>query len=191
MLPSSRFAGRSPNPALAGRSPFANCTRRSIQADGQKIAPGVRNARAAPSPATLRALPNRALYPDCARTHRHGRHRVARPWALERVRRHQPLPHPLGLWRARHRVVAELHSALHRPFQESASTRPVGRACAPKRPRTNAAVPINRLDRGSEDLRWPCPALRETLTTPSRLSGSSAAEPIGPQSERSLSAKLV
>ena len=54
MLPSSRFAGRSPNSALAGRSPFAICTRRSIQADGHKIAPGVRNARAAAiSPATL------------------------------------------------------------------------------------------------------------------------------------------
>ena len=39
MLPSSRFAGRSPNPALAGRSPFANCTRRSIQADGHKSLP--------------------------------------------------------------------------------------------------------------------------------------------------------
>ena len=147
MLPSSRFAGRSPNPALAGRSPFAICTRRSIQADGHKIAPGVRNARAAAtSPATLRALPNRALDPDCARTHRHGRHRSARPWALERARRHQPLPHPLGIWRARHRVVAELHSALHRPFQEAASTRPVGRACSTQRPRTNAVVPINRLD---------------------------------------------
>ncbi|MDQ6818901.1 MAG: hypothetical protein M3076_00955 [Actinomycetota bacterium] len=37
-------------------------TRRSIEADGHKIAPGVRNARAvATSPATLRALPNRAL----------------------------------------------------------------------------------------------------------------------------------
>jgi hypothetical protein len=54
MLPSSRFAGRSPNPALAGRSPFAICTRRSIEADGHKIAPGVRNARAAAtSPATF------------------------------------------------------------------------------------------------------------------------------------------
>jgi hypothetical protein len=41
-------------------------------------------------------------------------------------------------------MVAELHSAIHRPFQESASTRPVGRACPAKRPRTNAAVPITR-----------------------------------------------
>jgi hypothetical protein len=146
MLNASIIALRRPfaKPAFAGRSPVAYCTGRSIQADGHKIAPGVRNAPAAATwPATLRALPNRALYPDCARTHRHGRHRVARPWALERARRHQPLPHPLGVWRAIHRVVAELHSALHRPFQESASTRPVGRACSPQRPRTNAAVPIN------------------------------------------------
>jgi hypothetical protein len=33
---------------LAGRSPFAYCTRRSIQADGHKIAPGVRDARGLP-----------------------------------------------------------------------------------------------------------------------------------------------
>src|ERR1039458_5841841 len=55
-----------------------------------------------------------------------------------------------GTATARHRVVAELRSALHRPFQESASTRPVGRACPPSRPRTNAAVPMNRWERGSE-----------------------------------------
>jgi hypothetical protein len=39
MPSSSRFTGRSPNPASAGRSPFATCTRRSIEADGHKIAP--------------------------------------------------------------------------------------------------------------------------------------------------------
>jgi len=42
MLPSSRFAGRSPKPGSAVRSMFAICTRRSIQADGNKVAPGVR-----------------------------------------------------------------------------------------------------------------------------------------------------
>ena len=63
-------------------------------------------------------------------------------------------------------MVAELHSALHRPFQESASTRPVGRACPAQRPRTNAAVPITRF--GSSGQR---PTLassrptRKTLTT--------------------------
>ena len=41
-------------------------------------------------------------------------------------------------------MVAELHSALHRPFQESASTRPVRQACPAQRPRTNAPVPITR-----------------------------------------------
>jgi hypothetical protein len=46
-------------------------------------------------------------------------------------------------------VVAELHSAVHRPFQKSASTRPVGRPRAPQRPRTDAAIPINRLDRAN------------------------------------------
>jgi hypothetical protein len=132
-----------------------------------QTAPGVRKARAAAtSPATLRALPNRALDPDCARTHRHGCDCVASPWAVERARRNQPLPHPLGVSRARHRVVAELHSALHRPFQESASTRPVGRACSPQRPRTNAAVPITRFGPWARDPRRRCPALRENADDP-------------------------
>jgi hypothetical protein len=134
-----------------------------------QTAPGVRTARAAAtSPATLCAPPNRAVHPDCARTHRHGRDCVASPWALKRARRHQPLPHPLGACRARHRMVAELHSALHRPFQESASTRPVGRACPAQRPRTNAAVPITRFGSWVKDPRWPCPALRENAHNPSR-----------------------
>ena len=41
-------------------------------------------------------------------------------------------------------MVAELHSALHRPLQESASTRPVRQACPAQRPRTNAPIPITR-----------------------------------------------
>jgi hypothetical protein len=135
-----------------------------------QTAPGVREARtAATSPATLCALPNRALHPDCARTHhRHGRDCVARPWAPKRARRHQPLPHPLGVtvrdigwWLSYIR-----RFILHRPFQESASTRPVGRVCSPQRPRTNAAVPITRFGSRVRDPRWPCPVLRENADNP-------------------------
>ena len=134
-----------------------------------QTAPGVREARAAAtSRATLCPLPKRALHPDCARTHRHGRDCVASPWTVKRVRRHQPLPHPLGACRARHRMVAELHSAIHRPFQESASTRSVGRSCPAKRPRTNAVVPITRFGSRVRDPRWPCPALRENADSPNR-----------------------
>ena len=133
-----------------------------------QTAPGVRKARAAAtSPATLCALPNRAVYPDCARTQRHGGDCVASPWPLTRARHHLPLPHPLGACHARHRMVAELHSALHRPFQESASTRPVGLACPTQRPRTNAAVPITRFGSWVRDQRWPCPALRGQRRQPS------------------------
>jgi hypothetical protein len=65
-------------------------------------------------------------------------------------------------------MVAELHSAIHRPFQESASTRPVGRACPPQRPRTNAAVPITRSGSRVRNPRWPCHALRENADNPNR-----------------------
>jgi hypothetical protein len=70
------------------------------ESDGLRTAPCARKAwAAATSPATLRALPTRAVHPGCARTHRRGRSRVARPWALERGGRHRPLPHPLGACR--------------------------------------------------------------------------------------------
>jgi hypothetical protein len=70
------------------------------ESDGHRTAPGAGKARAAAtSPATLRALPTRALHSGCARTHRRGRSRVARPWALERGRRNRPLPHRLGACR--------------------------------------------------------------------------------------------
>ena len=172
----SRSAGSDSGSTLSSRSRAdKGKARRSRSARGvvsgsdgyNQTAPGVRKARAAAtSPATLCAPPNRAVHPDCARTHRHGRDCVASPWALERARRHQPLPHPLGACRARHQMVAELHSALHRPFQESAPTRPVGRACPPQRPRTNAAVPITRFGSSVSDPRWPHPALREKRSHP-------------------------
>lgn len=69
-------------------------SQRSIPSDGHRAAPQERAA--ATSPATLRALPTRALHPACARAHRRDRHRVARPWAPKRGLRHRPLPHPLG-----------------------------------------------------------------------------------------------
>jgi hypothetical protein len=63
-------------------------------------------------------------------------------------------------------MVAELHSALHRPFQESASTRPVGRTCPTQRPRTNAAVPITRFGSWVKDPRCTVSRpTRKTLTT--------------------------
>ena len=65
-------------------------------------------------------------------------------------------------------MVAELHSALHRPFQESASTRPVGRACAPQRPRTNATVPITRFGSRVRDPRWPCLDYTKNADNPNR-----------------------
>ena len=172
----SRPAGSDSGSTFSSRSrAHKGKARRSRSARGvvsgsdgyNQTAPGVRKARAAAtSPATLCAPPNRAVHPDCARTHRHGRDCVASPWALERARRHPPLPHPLGACRARHQMVADLHSALHRPFQESAPTRPVGRACPPQRPRTNAAVPITRFGSSVSDPRWPHPALREKRSHP-------------------------
>ena len=144
-------------------SPFAYCSRRSIRIgwlrpDRSRRTHGPGGCHVARNAC---ALPNRAVHPDCARTHRHGRDCVASPWTLKRARRHQPLPHPLGACRATHQMVAELHSTLHRPFQESASTRPVGRACPAQRPRTNAAVPISRFGSSVRDPRWPHPARRE------------------------------
>ncbi len=139
----ARLAQTQDQPSAVGAAPLSKF-RRSRSARGvvsgsdgyYQTAPAIRQARAAATPpATLCALPNRAVHPDSARTHRHGRDCVARPRAPTRARRHQPLPHPLGACGARHRMVAELHSALHRPFQASASTRPVGRACPPQRPK--------------------------------------------------------
>jgi hypothetical protein len=78
----------------AHRSARGPSLRRTIVMDGHRTARKARTA--ATSPATLRALPTRALHPCCARTHRRGRSRVARPWALGRGGRHRPLPHPLG-----------------------------------------------------------------------------------------------
>jgi hypothetical protein len=63
-----------------------------------------------------------------------------------------------GTAAARHRVAAELHSALHWPFQESASTRPVGRVCPPQRPGTNAAVPMNRWVQAGHGRAWARPS---------------------------------
>lgn len=88
---------REPCPAVAAASPTNERLRAALAgriswSDGHRTA---LKARApATSPATLRALPIRALRPGRARAHRRGRSRAARPWAPERRGRHRPLPHP-------------------------------------------------------------------------------------------------
>jgi hypothetical protein len=127
--------------------------------DGHQTALRVRKARTgATSPATHRARPGRAPHPGCARTHRRDRRRVARPRALARARRHQPLPHPLerprpslgrGRSYARNGGTFPARGSAERRHSESTAPQPQTPANLPKSPRSCRRPPAHaRAQRG-------------------------------------------